>query len=234
MTTSRNLQRKSIDAWSSETDPTRGILIESLVESDIFADDTERAADLIMNYLGSINTVGFSLAPAALKELAKNSDEQTKLVKSVKALGSKQDVSKSAELRMIFKETSRLYPVATKGGIERVIEKDFTSGDGCLIPAKSLISIPFFLAMSDPKTFENPDSWIPSRWENATEEMNLAFQPFGAGANSCLGVAVANAAINNVIARICSQYKLELVEEGTVEFNVSVKVMKAMIKATKL
>lgn len=222
-----------MDTWSVQESPTRGILIESLVESDFFADDTERAADLIMNYLGSINTVRFSLA-AAFEELAQNSHEQTKLVKSVKALGRNQDVSKSAALRMIVKKFSRLYPVATKGGIERVIEKNFTSDDGCLIPAKSLISIPFFLAMSDPRTFENPNSWNLSRWVNATEEMNLAFQPFGADANSCLGVAVANAAINNVIARICSQYKLELVKEGTVEFKVSVKLIKTMIKATKL
>ena len=225
-----NLEIFAKKSWilGAQESPTRGILIESLVESD-----TERAADLIMNYLGSIHTVRFSLA-AAFEELAQNSHEQTKLVKSGKALGRNQDVSKSAALRMIVKETSRLFPVATKEGIERVIEKDFTSDDGCLIPAKSLISIPFFLAMSDPRTFENPNSWNLSRWVYATEEMNLVFQPFGAGANSCLGVAVANAAINNVIARICSQHKLELVEEGTVEFNVSVKLIKTMIKVTKL
>ena len=50
-----------------------------------------------------------------------------------------------------------------------------------LIPKGSLCSLQFLLVFRNPDFFEEPDSYLPSRWENPTREMKDAFNPFSLG-----------------------------------------------------
>ena len=50
----------------------------------------------------------------------------------------------------------------------------------------------------------------------------------------CSGQSLAKAEIYSIIAKICSEFELELVDEGEIDFFVTLKPIKVMIKAKKI
>lgn len=61
-----------------------------------------------------------------------------------------------------------------------MVGRDIMTSSG-LIPKGSLCSLQFLLVFRNPDFFEEPDSYLPSRWENPTREMKDAFNPFSLG-----------------------------------------------------
>ena len=61
-----------------------------------------------------------------------------------------------------------------------------------------------------------------------------AFFPFSAGKQNCIGQSLANAEINTIIPRICSEFELELVDEGQSDYFLTLKPVNTMIKAKKV
>lgn len=57
------------------------------------------------------------------------------------------------------------------------------------------ICICSMLLFRNPDIFEDPESFIPSRWEHPTQEMNDAFNPFSLGKQNCLGQSLAKAEV---------------------------------------
>jgi len=53
--------------------------------------------------------------------------------------------------------------------------------------------------------------------------MNDAFLPFAMGKQDCISQSLANAELHNIIPRIVSEFEFFLVEEGTVDFFLTLK-----------
>ncbi len=63
--------------------------------------------------------------------------------------------------------------------------------------------------------------------------MNDSFYPFGLGKQNCIGKSLANAEMHNIIPRICSKYDFEIVEEGTMQYFITLKPANAMLKVKR-
>ena len=80
-------------------------------------------------------------------------------------------------------------------------------------------------------TYENPEAFCPNRWDNASKEMQDGHLPFSFGKQNCIGQSLATAEIYTVAARIFSEFDLEIVEEGHVDFFLTLKPVGALLKA---
>ena len=219
---------KIIDEYRNCENPTKDTIIERIVTNKAYENDEQRAADVIILFIAGHDTTAYSIA-WTLKELAKNPLEQQKLRDSLAS--SEQDKwHQSDVLRKIIKEAMRLHSVAATGTV-RVVKKDFISDSGSLIPKESLVFLPINMAMCNSKVFDDANEFIPSRWDDPSEDMNDAFLPFAAGKQNCVGQSLANAEMHNVIPKICSKFELEVECEGETRYNLTYQPYKTFLKA---
>ena len=111
--------------------------------------------------------------------------------------------------------------------------RDIMTSSG-LLPKGSICSLQFLLLFRNPDVFEDPDSFLPSRWEDPTREMLDAFMPFSLGKHSCIGQSLAQAESYAIVARICSEFELSVEDEGTSDFSLTFKPMGARLRARKV
>lgn len=226
-----NLSLKIMESYRNLEKPMKDTIIDRIMNNEAYKNDKERAAEVTGLLIGGHDTTAYSIA-WVLKEIAKNPSVQHELRQSLSTY-EKADYHQSPVLRNIAKESIRLHPVSA-GGSVRTLGKDFTTSEGYVLPKGSVAFMPNILIHRNPDVFDDADSFIPSRWENATEEMNESYNPFAAGKQNCIGQSLANAEILNIVPRICAEFELELVEEGTVEFFLTLKPINTMIKAKRL
>lgn len=219
---------KIINEYRNCENPTKDTIIELIVKNKAYENDEQRAADVIILFVAGHDTTAYSIA-WTLKELAKNPLEQQKLRDSL-ARSEQDKWHQSDVLRKIVKEGMRLHPVAARGAI-RVVKKDFVSDSGSLIPKDSLIFLPINMATWNTKVFDDANEFIPSRWDDPSEDMNDAFLPFAAGKQNCVGQSLANAEMHNVIPKICSKCELELYSEGEARYSLTYQPYKTLLKA---
>jgi len=79
------------------------------------------------------------------------------------------------------------------------------------------------LLFRNPDIFEDPNSHLPSRWENPTREMLDSFNPYSLGKQNCAGQSLAQAETFAVVARICTEFELSVECEGTVNYSFTLK-----------
>merc|ERR1712038_1081633 len=130
-------------------------------------------------------------------------------------------------------ECMRLYPVLTHG-TTRSLGKDVETSEGYTLPKGSIVFMPFILILRDPNVYDNPDSFIPSRWENPTKDMNDSYIPFSAGPQNCVGQSLVNANFMSAVYELCAKFELELVDEGYIDYFLTLKPRRTMIKAKSL
>lgn len=224
------LSLKIMDSYRNLDNPVEDTIIDRIMKNPTYKTDMERAADVTLLLIAGHDTTAYTIS-WILRELAKNPAEQEKLWASLDLVGS-DAWEKSSVLRNVVKEGMRLYPLVS-GGSGRTIGRDVTTSKGHILPKGSIITLPFILSLRNSDVYENADSFIPSRWESATKEMNNAFYPFALGKQNCIGQSLANAEIHTIVPRICSEFKLELVDEGRPSYFLTLKPIKTIIKATK-
>jgi len=119
----------------------------------------------------------------------------------------------SPHLLRVIKEGMRLHPV---GNSLRKTGRDIhTKNDEYLIPSGSICVCSFLLLFRNPDVFSpDPNSFVPSRWEDPTREMTDSFHPFTLGKKNCLGQSLARAEMFGIVARICSEFELSVEEDG--------------------
>jgi len=226
-----NLSLKIIESYHKLQNPIKETIIDRIMNNPTYKSDMERAADVTSLLIAGHDTTAYSIS-WVLRELARAPKEQEKLRSSLEAMG--EDAwDKSPVLRNVVKEGMRLYPVAS-GGSVRIIGRDFVSSEGYFLPKGSIIFLPFVVNLRNPAVFDKADSFIPSRWENATKEMKESFYPFSMGKQNCIGQSLATAEIHTIIPRICSEFEVELVDEGRPEFFLTWKPTKTMLKAKRV
>jgi len=220
-----------IDAYRQSKNPTKDTIIDRIMNNDAYKNDRQRAADITTVVVAGHDTTAFTIS-WILIELAKHPNEQKQLRESLRLLG-REEWEQSDVLRKVVKEGMRLFPVAAGGQI-RSLGRDFVTDDGLFLPNCSIVFIPNILVHRNSDVFEDADSFVPSRWDNPTKEMDEGYLPFGAGKQNCIGQSLANAEINSLLPRICSEFELELVDEGEIDYFLTLKPVNTMIKARKL
>jgi cytochrome P450 len=215
-----DLAKKIMDNYRALPAPLKDTIIDRVMNSDVYASEREIQADIGLLLLAGHDTTAYSIAWTLL-ELARNQEHLQAVRQSVANLRPEEYHSCNT-LQNVIKEAMRLHPVAAAGSF-RVIGEDLETKEGYLLPAGSILFLPLILLFRNPRVFQNPDQFQPNRWENATKEMMDSWLPFSLGKQNCVGQALAKIELENVIARICSEFDLSVAKEGGADFFLTMK-----------
>jgi cytochrome P450 len=108
----------------------------------------------------------------------------------------------------VTRETTRLHPAGSVS--PRMATRDLVVA-GWQIPRNTLVLWSAHLAGRDPRYWERPLEFEPDRFDRAPAEQergDVAWVPFGAGARSCVGFALAQMELTLAIARIAQRLDL--------------------------
>ena len=133
---------------------------------------------------------------------------------------SHQDLARLPYVEMVFKESLRLYPPAY--GVVREALADCEIG-GYPVRTGSTLAIFPWAVHRDPRYFDQPEEFIPERWENdfAKTLPRCAYFPFGAGPRVCIGNTFAQAEVPLLLAMITQRFQLQLVPTHRVSIAAS-------------
>lgn len=210
--------------------PIKDTLIDRIMNSDVYSNDRERQADIVFLLFAGHDTTALSLSWTLL-ELAKHPQHVQSVRESLSQLPPNEWGSSNA-LGNVLKEGMRLHPATAAGSI-RQINKDIQAEGGFLLPKGSAVILPLILLFRNPDIYTNPDIFDPNRWVNSTTEMVDAHLPFSLGKQNCLGQALARVELQSIIGMICSEFDLEVEDEGTSTFFLTYKPVGARLIATQ-
>ncbi|MBX3065290.1 MAG: cytochrome P450 [Anaerolineae bacterium] len=125
-------------------------------------------------------------------------------------------------LDYVLRESMRLYPPAwILNG--RVPQEDVTIGD-YMLPKGAVVFISPFVLHHDPRYFEQPEAFMPERWDNDLEKRipRYAYFPFGGGPRVCIGNSFALMEARLVLATIAQRYRLLATSSQEVEMDAQI------------
>jgi cytochrome P450 len=231
----------------SHEEKKRAVVLDALASNDkgkaAGGSEADIVSDMILLYLAGFDTTGYTIS-FALLELAKNQDIQTQLRKDLRGSTVVDGEKKQYDcplLKRVVKETLRCWSVAAGGGA-RIIPEDMVvkSDDGkggerlMTLPKNSFAIVATYPVMRDKDTFERPDEWLPSRWEEPTQDMKDAFLPFMTGRRSCPGQLLALCESEVFLARLVKDYEWSIVKEVPPEYTITLKIKGTILQARKV
>jgi cytochrome P450 family 6 len=156
----------------------------------------------------------------ALYELAVNQDIQRKLRKEIvnvlsrfNGIISYESLKEMEYLDMCVKETLRKYPVLPF--LDRRNNTDYPIAGSDVVLEKG---IPIFISIwalhFDSKFYPDPEKFDPTRFteENVKSRPQFTYLPFGEGPRNCIGARFANVSTKSGIARIITNFEVDLCE----------------------
>ena len=131
------------------------------------------------------------------------------------------DLSQLRYTEMVLKESMRLYPPAWTLG--REVTHDCQIGNHRLTRGTT-VYVSQWVVHRDPRFFENPEQFLPERWENNLEQHlpRCAYFPFGAGPRVCIGKAFSMMEAMLILAMIAQKFRLALVPDHPIELLPSI------------
>ncbi len=155
--------------------------------------------------------------------LARHQDIQQKLVDYLdtqlagKDIVTVDDLSQLKYLQCVMMETLRMYPiipvVTRECSSDAIIKEENLN---VTIPKNITILIPMVVMNKDPENWDNPNDFLPSRFENkASADFTSAkdgFFPFAYGSRICIGNTLAQTESAIVMINLLRRYKIEEVE----------------------
>ncbi|XP_059283660.1 premnaspirodiene oxygenase-like [Lycium ferocissimum] len=139
--------------------------------------------------------------------------EVREVFKRKKTCNDDTDLEKLNYLKLVVKETLRLHP-PTPLLVPRECREE-TQIDGFTIPLKSKVMVNVWAIGRDPESWEDPECFIPERFENNSIEFNgnhFQFLPFGAGRRICPGIQFGLALITLPLAHLLCNFDWTLPE----------------------
>ncbi|KAM0036929.1 putative cytochrome P450 [Helianthus debilis subsp. tardiflorus] len=120
------------------------------------------------------------------------------------------DIQNMHYLKMIIKETLRLHgsPILLPK-----VNRKACMVDGYNIPANTRILINARACATDPGSWENPDSFVPERFENSSISYmgsDFEYLPFGGGRRTCPGISFGVCIMENSLANLLFHFDWEL------------------------
>jgi len=172
--------RKAMEAKSQLLD-----IIEERLESkssDFLKEAFENSDDDRETFKNNILLFTCALIPKAVGSLL-SSFMDTSILWYEKYVDSNGNISDEDLTNLIY-EIIRLWPPFF-GGL-RVAQMDFCYGPYC-VPKGYGIFYSNYSAHRDPNVFDNPDDFIPERWQNSNKNDTDKIFGFGAGSHRCIG-----------------------------------------------
>jgi cytochrome P450 len=206
-------------------------VLDCIQKDKNYKDDGERVRDIIVYLAGGYDTTSSTISWTLL-ELAKNTSIQQKLRSELRELPESQRRQCTA-LKHTIKESMRLNITAPLGAL-RILPSALPIGENIILPAKSMVFIATYAIQRDRDIFDQPDNFVPERWENPTPEMQQSWMGFSMGRRNCVGQALANAELSVVLAKLCCDYEWSVIVEGNGEFYVTLKTIGTVLKAKKV
>jgi cytochrome P450 len=215
--------------------PTKGTVIDQIAQNTSYKTDKERVSDILMLLFAGHDTTAYSLSWTLL-ELAKKPHEQ-RLLRNELRSNPEEDRSNLTMLRNVMKEGMRLQPVAAFQS--RMINKDIIHkreghSKGFLIPKGTQVTCSDFILCRNEKYFKDPDEFMPSRWEDASDDAIAAMTPFVLGSRNCVGQSLAMIEVHCVLSRLCTDYAFSVEEEGIPKCRVTNRPSGARLVAQKV
>ncbi|MFZ0211309.1 MAG: cytochrome P450 [Candidatus Acidiferrales bacterium] len=146
--------------------------------------------------------------------LAQNPEAEAELISELKTVLSGrmpayEDLPNMRFTDAVVRESLRLYPPAWAMG--RQCKEDCVVG-GYDVPRNTTIYMSQWVVQHDPRYFDKPEEFRPSRW---TEEFQrklpkFAYFPFGGGPRVCIGASFAMMEATLLLAAIASRFRLTL------------------------
>ncbi|MCD7452031.1 hypothetical protein HAX54_014725 [Datura stramonium] len=145
--------------------------------------------------------------------MAKAQAEVREVFKGKRTCDDDTDLEKLNYLKLVIKETLRLHP-PTPLLVPRECREE-TQIDGFTIPLKSKVLVNVWAIGRDPENWENPECFIPERFEDNPIEFtgnHFQFLPFGAGRRICPGIQFGLALITLPLAHLLYNFDWKLPE----------------------
>jgi len=121
------------------------------------------------------------------------------------------DLANLPYTKMVIEEAMRLYPPAPGLSNRAVLEDDEVSG--VKIPKGAQVSIIPWVLHRHRTLWDNPEKFDPERFspERSQRRHRFAYLPFGGGPRVCIGMALAMAEAQLILATIAQRVRLKLV-----------------------
>uniref|UniRef100_A0A1I8NTI0 Cytochrome P450 n=1 Tax=Stomoxys calcitrans TaxID=35570 RepID=A0A1I8NTI0_STOCA len=191
------------------------VLLQATVNGQPLSDEDIREEVDTFMFEGHDTTA--SALSFTLHLLARHPRVQNKILAEVQQIcGNSEDpltlmnLNEMKYLECVIRESLRLYPSVPIFG--RQFKEDFaythsTLGDG-VIPAGSELYIWSTLVLRDPKRYPNPSEFVPERFEDVDEKINLSTSPFSAGPRNCIGQKFAMYEMKITLMKIVRTFEL--------------------------
>lgn len=201
-------------------DPSRtdilNLLMEARDEAGEGMTDEELHDELMALLLAGHETTATSLA-WALYWIHQIPEVRSKLLAELDTLGENPDsnaIFKLPYLNAVCCETLRIYPVAMLT-FPRVVQEPVNLGGYDLQPGTVLLGS-IYLTHQREDLYPEPKKFKPERFLER-QFSPYEFLPFGAGARRCIGFAFAQFEMKMVLAKVLSQFDLELVDNNEIK-----------------
>lgn len=119
-----------------------------------------------------------------------------------------EDIPQLAYTNMIVKESMRVYPPVW--AFNREPAEDVEIGGYTIRKGEMIMVSPYALG-HDPRFYDNPESFLPERWEDGLEKRlpRYVYIPFASGPHVCIGQQFATMEATLLLATIAQRYRLE-------------------------
>ncbi|XP_022924015.1 cytochrome P450 71A1-like [Cucurbita moschata] len=166
-------------------------------------------AILLDMFVGGTDTTATGLE-WAMAELMRNPTAMKKVQEEVRTVTGKkpkieaEDIQKMKYMQCVIKESLRLHPP-----VPLLVPRQ-TMGtvnlEGYEIPPKTSVWVNAWAIQRDPKSWENPNEFIPERFMEPNsvdfKGQDFEFVPFGSGRRKCIGMSFGLAAFESVLANL--------------------------------
>jgi cytochrome P450 len=235
MRASKELQglcHKILDSHRSRDEVNTNTALYMMANDPDYSSEQELICDMVIGLVGGYDTTSQSLNWILL-ELARNPSEQNKLCSALKKCSSNDEARNCAALKNVIREGMRLHPAAALGSLRETSRDIPVPGSNLIVPAKSWCFVPFYVVQRNGDVYEDPDSFLPERWTNPSEDALKAYIPFSAGRRGCQGQALANAELTVILAQLCSRYEFWVEDEGEAQWCVTLKALGTKLRAKR-
>lgn len=203
------------------------MLVELTDEEGRGMDDKQLRDEVLTLLLAGHETTALTMT-FVFHLLGTHEDEDDALAEEVqRVLGDRtptlEDLPKLVRVEQVVKEALRLYPPAAVLARQAIEDDELM---GWPIPRGAQIVMPEWVTHRDPRWFDSPESFVPSRWTPKMEAAlpRFAYFPFGGGPRVCIGNAFAMLEAKLVLATIARRFALRPVDARPLELITSVTI----------